>query len=83
VVARQEMRNNIAAFVQCKDAGQRVVDMFKHGAWLDYRVSEPDRVQVKVGACDKHKKNLQKLDELTSSADGVITSEMIETAVSL
>lgn len=70
--------HNIAAFVQCKEAGERVVAMFAQGAKLDYRVFEPDRVQVKIGACDKHLTNLQKLDELTK--DGVITAEMIKVA---
>lgn len=74
--------SNIAAFVQCKEAGERVVGMFGgKGARMDYREYEPDRVQVKIGACDTHKPNLKKLHELTSAAaDGVITTEMIEEA---
>jgi len=71
--------NNIAAFVQCKEAGERVVSMFTKGARLDYRDFEPDRVQVKIGACDKHKLNLQKLHELTQ--DGVITVSRINEAI--
>jgi len=71
--------NNIAAFVQCKEAGERVVAMFKRGARLDYRDFEPDRVQVKIGACDKHLPNLQRLDELTK--DGILTQEMVEEAI--
>lgn len=70
--------NNIAAFVQCKEAGERVVAMFPQGAWLDYRESEPDRVQVKIGACDAHLPNLGKLHELTK--DGVITAAHISEA---
>ena len=31
------MLNNIAAYVRCKEAGERVVAMFTKGAWLDYR----------------------------------------------
>jgi hypothetical protein len=53
--------HNIAAFVQCKAAGERVVAMFKHGARLDYRENYPDRVQVKVGSCDEHLPNLEML----------------------
>jgi len=75
---RNTMLNNIAAFVQCKDAGERVVEMFGHGARMDYRDHEPDRVQVKVGACDKHLPNLKKLFELTER--GTITDEMIRSA---
>lgn len=74
----KRLHNNIAAFVQCKEAGGRVVAMFSQGARLDYRDFEPDRVQVKIGSCDKHLANLQKLDELTR--DGIITSNRINKA---
>lgn len=67
--------NNISAFVECREAGERVVAMFPNGARLDYREREPDRVQVKIGACDTHLPNLQKLDLLTR--DGVITEMRI------
>lgn len=72
------MLNNIAAFVQGKEAGERVVAMFSRGARLDYREFEPDRVQVKIGACDSHLANLQKLYELTQ--DGIITVDRINEA---
>lgn len=71
--------NNIAAFVQCKAAGERVVDMFAQGARLVYREREPDRVQVKIGACDQHKPNLERLDTLCE--DSVITSEKVTSAL--
>ena len=70
--------NNIAAFVQCRKAGERVVALFQRGARLDYREREPDYVQVKIGACDKHLPNLRRLDDLTH--DGVITQERINQA---
>jgi len=70
------LNNNISAFVQCKAAGERVVAMFTHGARLDYRESEPDRVQVKIGACDTHKAHLEKLCELTAQ-DGTITEAKV------
>lgn len=73
------MYNNIAAFVQCKETGERVVAMFRGGVWLDYREYEPDRVQVKIGACDKHLPNLKLLDKLCK--DGVIKQEMITAAI--
>lgn len=72
------MLNNIAAFVQCKEAGERVVAMFQQGAWLDYREYEPDRVQVKIGACNQHLPNLKRLDQLCK--DGVIKPEMVKVA---
>ncbi|MBI2050381.1 MAG: hypothetical protein HYT31_01070 [Parcubacteria group bacterium] len=72
------MLNNIAAFVRCKEAGERVVAMFARGARLDYREHEPDYVQVKVGACDAHQPNLILLNALTR--DGIITVERIRRA---
>ncbi len=78
---RQQMLNNIAAFVRCKDAGERVVAMFKRGAHLDYREFEPDRVQVKICACDLHLPNLERLNDFVK--DGVILQEHITEALSL
>lgn len=75
------MHANIAAFVQCKTSGERVIKMFDgKGAYLDYREHEPDYVQAKVGACKKHISALESLDELTDAADGKITKAMIEEA---
>ena len=81
----ERMRNNIAAFVQCRAAGERVVAMFASGARLDYRAFEPDRVQVKIGACSTHLPNLQRLHDLIGRGDerGVITAEMIAEAVAV
>ena len=76
------LRNNIAAFVQCKEAGERVVRMFKAGARLDYREYEPDYVQVKIGACKTHLKNLKLLHELVTKANGILKAEMIAKAIS-
>lgn len=74
--------DNISAFVQCKEAGERVVSMFKKGLTrLDYRKSEPDRVQVKIGACEKHGPNLVYLNELV--APGIVTEEIIKKAISM
>src|SRR3989344_4039782 len=74
----KRLYNNIAAFVQCKEAGERAIAMFPQAARLDYRDFEPDRIQVKIGACDVHLPNLQKLDELTRN--GVITNMHISEA---
>lgn len=72
------LHNNVAAFVQCKTSGERVVGMFPHGARLDHRDSEPDRVQVKVGACDVHLPNLERLNALVG--DGVISEQKVTQA---
>lgn len=69
--------SNIAAFVQCRAAGERVVAMFTQGARLDYREFEPDRIQVKIGACEEHLPNLRVLDQLA----GVITTEALALAM--
>jgi len=73
------MLNNISAFVQCKEAGERIVGMIQRGARLDYREHEPDYVQVKIGACDKHLPNLELLNKLCS--DGVIKLERVTAAL--
>lgn len=75
-----DLRHNIAAFVSCRAAGERVVAMFVHGARLDYREFEPDYVQVKVGACDAHQPNLERLHTLTRDANGVITEATVAQA---
>jgi hypothetical protein len=73
------IRHNIAAFVRCQTAGQRVLRLFPpRRARLDYRDFEPDRVQVKIGACDAHLPNLETLHAAT--ADGIITRERINAA---
>ncbi len=45
---------NIAAFVTSKEEGEEVVRWFGDGAYLDFRPSEPNWIQVKIGACEKH-----------------------------
>lgn len=59
---------DMAAHVGSKENGERVVALFRayglHVA-LDYRESEPNWVQVKAGACDKHFRDLEHLFELT------------------
>lgn len=74
------MYNNIAAFVHGKAAGERVVAMFSQGARLDYRESEPDRVQVKIGACVEHRTNLERLHTLTHEKEGIITTDIVSLA---
>ncbi len=78
---KMSLHTNIAGFAQCKDAGVRIVEMFKgKGCWMDYRDFEPDYIQVKIGACKEHLDNLRKLMNLTREADGIITDAMIKAA---
>ncbi len=74
-----ELRINLSAHVQCKEAGERIVEMFGYGAAYTYPMLEPDNGQVKVGVCKQHRLNLELLDELTSER-GVITVTMIHRA---
>ena len=83
---KRSMHNNISAFVQHKDAGDRIVRMLGYGAYVDYRTYEPDRVQVKVGTCLAHVPHLNLLHDLTSTKTethdaGIITNEIIAQAV--
>jgi hypothetical protein len=63
-----DLKMDMAAFVDSKESGERVVDMFRKAglvAKLDFRKFEPNWVQVKVGACEKHEPNLKVLLEET------------------
>lgn len=75
-----EYLNNIAAFVASKAQGEEIVTWFSNGlgtgARLDFRQHEPNWIQVKVGACDIHLPQLQKLYEMTA-VYGVIRKQDI------
>jgi len=70
---------NIAAFVESKEAGERIVKMFNGRAKLSYREREPDWIQVKVGVTNKYKIALEKLNYLVSD-ENIINKEMVEDA---
>jgi hypothetical protein len=72
-----ELAPNIAAFVQCKEAGERVVKLFEGRARLDYREYEPDRIQVKIGVCEDHGDQLEELYK-RSKVLGRIDKEHLE-----
>ena len=76
---KEGMQNNIAAFVNHKHAGERVVSLFKQGARLDWRPREPSWIQVKIGACKKHLPNLEALHSLTREK-GIITAAILQKA---
>ncbi len=69
--------HNIAAFVESKPDGEKIVEWFTSLARLDYREREPNWIQLKVGACDLHLSNLKELERLTSKY-GVIRQKDIE-----
>lgn len=58
------LTHNIACFVPSRETGEAIVAMFIQGARLDYREFTPNRVQVKIGACEEHLANIELLHEL-------------------
>lgn len=76
----QGLMSNISAFVDSKKNGEKVVKLFNsHGVYLDYREFEPNWIQVKILACNKHLPDLQSLNK--AIFEGVITPKIIEDAV--
>ena len=69
--------NNLAALMASKADGEKIVEWFSGRARLDFRESEPDWIQVKVGACDAHIGNLRALAKATARY-GVIREKDIE-----
>lgn len=53
--------HNIAAFASTRAVANRLAACFKQGARVDYRPKEPHWIQVKVGACEKHRPVLEDL----------------------
>lgn len=70
---------DLAGFVTCKVSGERIIKMIQEvighepKSWLDYRISEPLWIQVKIQKEDGF--NLQKL--YTACKDGVITLDRL------
>lgn len=76
------VNHNISGFVNSKQDGERIRAWFREKAWLDYRKREPNWIQLKIGACDNHLANLEKLESLTVLSS-TINSDMIEKALNL
>lgn len=73
------LRTNISGFVRRKEDGEKVVEMFTSGAWMDFRPSEPQRIQVKIGACDAHRLNLEAL--MKATRDGGISKSDVDASL--
>lgn len=58
--------SNISAFVKSKAEGEKIVEWFGFGAWLDFREHERDWIQIKIGACDNHIPQLESLSKKTT-----------------
>jgi len=77
ICGREYTTIHIAAFVKCKDAGERVVTMFDGiGVWF---VDDSCLPHIRVYACAEHSYNLMKLHTLTHK-DDTITKEIIAEA---
>lgn len=74
------MLRNVAAFVKSREDGDAIVKLFGKGAVLDYRDSEPHRIQLKFGVCDLHIPALTALRVLSIDAGYFIDEEMIQKA---
>lgn len=70
--------NNVAAFVASKDDGETIVGWFAGKARLDFRPSEPNWIQLKVGACDAHLENLKALAEATGRYGVIRQADIVE-----
>lgn len=57
--------HNIAAFVNSPAAGRMLESWFSGRARTDFRDAEPHRIQLKVGACERHLPRLNRLHEKT------------------
>lgn len=68
-----------SGFVESREDGQALADMFKGRAYLDYRPSEPNWIQVKV-AVEQTAENEQRLGMFVSAVranDNVITPALL------
>lgn len=77
--AERDLMPNISGFVTSKESGERVVAMFGGLARLDFRPSEPNWIQVKVGALPEHMSALQDLYRY-AVISGRVTPKAIEAA---
>ena len=69
--ARNSYLSNISAFVKTKEVGEKIVAMFPRGARLDFRPTEPDWIQVKIGACSAHYLLLDRLMRMMVMRDEI------------
>lgn len=78
--------DNIAAFVETKAAGERILKMFEpHTAFmrLDFRAREPEWIQMKLGTCKRHVPNLEALHRLTHEAGKIINPGIIRESLNI
>lgn len=77
------LKSDMSSFVADRESGLRVAAMFEDAGmfgWLDYRPSEPQWVQFKLGACARHLAVLERLANLVSKNGSILTPEIIAAA---
>lgn len=82
-------QHDLAGFVDAKQVNELAISVHSHPilsmafhagvlANLDYRASEPHRVQVKFGACGEHLPNLELLGEMVARTECVSNSMLLK-----
>ena len=62
----KRLHTNISAYVKTKEDEEEIESWFtKGGVLLDYRESEPNWIQVKIGCCPDHQAELVELNNKT------------------
>lgn len=74
----QSVNNDLAGYVQSKESGEKILKMFAKKVKLDYREHDPNYVQVKIGACNDHLRNLKLLRDLIIEHGNVISQSLIK-----
>ena len=77
ICKKGKLNDNVSGFVKSKSDGEKIKKMFKKHISLDYRPSEPNYIQVKIGACEKHLEKLRKLVKHTHRS-GTIEQWMVD-----
>ncbi|MBI4016136.1 MAG: hypothetical protein HY363_00410 [Candidatus Aenigmarchaeota archaeon] len=74
-----ELVYGMSAAVENRDVGDRIVNMYLEQEL--YAEFHPCDVQVKIGACRKHMKNLMLLEKLVTEAENKINPNIIKQSV--
>ena len=73
------VNNDFASFVRTREDGEEIKNIIPH-SYLDYRPQEPNWIQVKIGGCDKHREELQRLRTLIVKNRNLFWEELLEEA---
>jgi hypothetical protein len=78
-ICGREIKNwgNLSAYVKTHESGKRIAEMFNKEVLIDFKESEPNSVQVKVGTCAEHIYHLILLNKLIKVNGGVINKTIV------